>query len=501
MPARFLFFLFVFFSVYAHAAYDYNKRCIAAFDEIVCLRFHEAQRILSSEKKDNPDNLIPVYLENYIDFLKVIISEEEERFDNIRKIKDDRIKKLSRTDKDSPYYRYIIADIHLQYALMRLKFNERITAVYEVNKAYKLLNENLEIYPDFLPSLKGLSVMHALIGTIPDDYQWITQITSLDGTVKQGIEELDKLIDLSMESPAFKWLQAESIFLMTFIALNLESDKTHALLLQSKYYEGEAFSGIVSQSPLISFSYANLLMKTAQNDKAIRILQNRPGGEDYFPFHYLDYLLGLAKLRRLDEDAFNHFYYFVINFNGINYIKSAYQKIAWYFLVNGSEEKYEEYMHRLLYYGDKMIDQDKQAEVEAERGQAPDLFLLRARLLFDGGYYKRAEAILISHKDYFKRRGSQFTLEYTYRLGRIYHEWNKTDKAIPYYKETIREGNFYRFYFIANAALELANIYESRGDFVSARYYYIKCLTMNPDSYKGSMHAKAKAGLNRINEK
>ena len=50
--------------------YDFNSDCMEAYTRIFELRFNEARTILEVEKKEDPYNLIPVFLENYMDFLK-----------------------------------------------------------------------------------------------------------------------------------------------------------------------------------------------------------------------------------------------------------------------------------------------------------------------------------------------------------------------------------------------------------------------------------------------
>ena len=52
---------------------------------------------------------------------------------------------------------------------------------------------------------------------------------------------------------------------------------------------------------MASFILANVAMRTDRGGEAIKILENRPSGKQYHPFPYLDYMLGLAKLQRLDE--------------------------------------------------------------------------------------------------------------------------------------------------------------------------------------------------------
>ena len=80
----------------------------------------------------------------------------------------------------------------------------------------------------------------------------------------------------------------------------------------------------------------------------------------------------------------------LVQFKGKNYIKEAYQKMGWNALIAGDMSRYKFYMERVKLYGDDVIDDDKQVPLEAESGIPPNVTLLKARLLFDGGYYKTA---------------------------------------------------------------------------------------------------------------
>jgi tetratricopeptide (TPR) repeat protein len=127
----------------------------------------------------------------------------------------------------------------------------------------------------------------------------------------------------------------------------------------------------------------------------------------------------------------------------------------------------------------------------------PDVRLLKARILFDGGYYEKAYQFL-------KNRGAEFTyqpriqLEYTYRMGRILHRLGKTAEARQYYEQTISLGEQQPWYFACNAALQTGYLLEEKNDRENARIYYRKCLNMRPKEYASGLHAKAKARLNRL---
>jgi tetratricopeptide (TPR) repeat protein len=208
-------------------------------------------------------------------------------------------------------------------------------------------------------------------------------------------------------------------------------------------------------------------------------------------------MLGVAKLNRLDADACYPILNFLGNFKGKNYIRAAYMHLAWYYLIQNKPKQYETYMERIKIRGNDQVDNDLEALRTAKKGIKPDITLLKARLLFDGGYYANA----IHELDDFKATDAKTGLEYTYRLGRIYHNWGKIDEAVPHYRETIKAGEKMPYYYAANAALQLGIIYEKRNDFASARTYYTEVLSMDFDEYHFSITNKAQAGLNRIKRK
>ncbi|KAF0199615.1 MAG: hypothetical protein FD166_43 [Bacteroidetes bacterium] len=89
-------------------------------------------------------------------------------------------------------------------------------------------------------------------------------------------------------------------------------------------------------------------------------------------------------------------------------------------------------------------------------------------------------------------------IEYTYRLGRIYHKSGNIANAILNYTETLNQGSAFPYYFAANAALQLGNIYENTGNRQKARSYYRQCLDLKYTEYQTSISQKAKAGLSRV---
>lgn len=477
-------------------SYDFNDECKEAYAHIISLRFDKGKKIIASEKVKDPENNIPYLLDNYIYFLTLFIGEEESVFKELEPKKGFIIDRLKDGDEESPYYRYCLAQVYLQWAVARTKFGEYVSATFEINKAYRLLEKNKTEFPDFIPHNINLGLLHTMIGTIPDNYNWVKKIVGIEGTIDQGLDEILKVLNVALNDSSYSHYKAECLFYLSFIQINLMTD-------QQKTFE---YLDIIEsdtenlENPLAVYSLSRIYMSNAMNDKAIDLLTHRPKGKEYFDFYYLDYLAGIAKLHRLDKDADDYFLKYLKHFKGNNYIKDAYQKIGWHYFVHGYTRKYKDYMQKVLDYGNTDVDADKQAEREAKKGELPNYNLLRARLLFDGGYYPEALTEITVGKINHLRNGRD-SLEYFYRIGRIYHEWGKIDVSISYYEKTIQHGANSEYYFAANSALKLGNIYEDKGDLKKAEYFYERAQSMENKEYRNSINQKAKAGINRVETK
>lgn len=469
--------------------YDFNERCRRAYDLLFALRLDEGLALLETEKRLNPGNRMPWFLANYADFFTCYITEDPAQFAAREPNKALRLDALRQGTGSSPWARYAEAELHLQWALARLKFEQYLAAFREIRKAYKLLEENRRRFPDFRPTYKSLGLLHAIIGAIPDQYQWGARIVGLDGDIGQGLAELDALLAWAREDGDYAFEQ-EALVYRALMALYLDNDPEGAWAYSA---EGLALEGHL----LNHFVAASVAMRTGRNDEAIRLLEAAPRGPGYLDFPYLDFMLGLARLRRLDADADRPLRRFLDDFGGANYVREAWQKLGWHELVRGNEAGYRRAMDGCLAHGTSVIDDDKQAEAEARRGVPPHPALLRARLLFDGGYYARALRELEGRSvDDFDRPEER--VEFSYRAGRIYDEAGLPDKAIPYYEATLVRGAGLPLYFAANAALHLGQIHEEAGRVADAEAAYRRCLQLKDHAYASSISSKAKAGLNRL---
>jgi predicted negative regulator of RcsB-dependent stress response len=489
------FFLILFlsdcFSVSAKSHFTWSPKLKNAYKKVLALRFDEANFLIAQEKNQDSENLMVYHVENYLDFFRVYINEEDVEFNRLEGNKDRRLAKIKEGDENSPYYLYLQATTRLHWAMARLKFEEYATAAFEVNKAFKLLTKNVEKFPDFMPNKKELGILHAAVGTIPDNYRWMVEmLSSLEGTFEQGKQELEEVIAYAQRND---FIYEEEIYVLySYLLLHLGNDAEASwkIINTGKLNTKNSLMG--------TFIVANIAMRTDRGDDAITILKNRPAGAAYHSFHYLDYMLGLAKLQRLDKDADVYLKKYVNRFGGKNFIKDAYQKLAWHALLFNNQAEYQRYNNLVKSKGTTVVGSDKSALKEAKAGEVPNTYLLKARLLFDGGHFQKAYDLLSTQCETdFKTKKTQ--LERSYRMGRITHKLQQDRYALDFYQTTIEEGKNEGWYFACRAALERGHIFEKQRKFSEAKAAYNLCLTIKPDEHKTGLHQQAKAGLSRLN--
>jgi hypothetical protein len=488
--------ILVFFSNTSFSQYKYSENCQQSYRAIFSLQFAEARRLIAKERNADPQNLIPVYLENYLDCLTLFINEEPSLYRYLKEKKSQRLSLLEKGNKNSPFYRFCLAQVHLQWAFARLKFSDHTLAAIEVRKAYNLLQDNEKQFPDFLLNKTSLGIVHVAFGLIPENYRWVSDFLGFSGSVDQGINEIRNMATYLGNDRLCVLYKPEAAFYLAFITLNLQQYKNESRKVLDILNIQEDQE--VNNSPLMIFAKSSILMKTGNNDEAIKMLQGRHLSLNRFPFHYLDYLEGVARLNNLDFSAWNNFDVFVRSFKGRNYVISAHQRMAWIVFLKGDSLKYRQLVNNLRQNVAFQVDEDKQVIKEINASEYPNYYLLRARLLFDGGYYTRALSVLLNNPVNITAKTKKDLIEYSYRLGRIYHESGNITMALEYYEKTINNGKSDPYYFALASAWQMGLIYENLMDWKKAEASYHRCLTIDTHEYKSSLRQKAKAGLERV---
>lgn len=487
----FLLLLILFKSSSAHLYV--NENCKQAYEYALALRFEKAEFYINKEREVHPDNVYLAYLESYIGFLKSFISEDDLVFKANKDKMDLALESIEKLDNASPYKDYLKANVNLQWAFARIKFGEYFTSAIEINRAYRLIEKNNKNFPDFYPNKITHAVLTIIIGIVPDKYDWVLDLVSMEGSVQNGTLELYKFLDITKKDSEYAYLKNECLFYLGFIEVNINPDKSKSQNILQQIIP------LSDSNMLFNFLSINILSKSGrfvEMEIQFKKLENK---NDYYPIYFLDYLYADYYLKELETDSAKKYYaQFLKNFKGKNYIKDAWRKTAWTFLIEGNEQKYKQLMSAVGNSGNADIGIDKDANIEYEKGEIPNVSLVKSRLLFDGFKYNMA----LSELENIDNSNLNFDqlLEKDYRYARIMHKTNSIADAKKYYKQVVLSSDLTREYFPANSALNLGEIYELQDSLSMALLYYNKCTKMDFDQFENGIKSMAKEGIRRVNK-
>lgn len=448
-----------------------------------------AQLQVQKLQLQQPDNLIPVLLNNYIDFYTLFFNEDPSDYTKLYPQFQERLDLMASGNKKDPYYLYAQAVIRIQRATIQIKFGHFWDAGWDCRKAFLLLKENRKKYPQFSPNDLWFGALEAAIGTVPKGYKWLTNLFGMRGSISEGMKKVRNYANSN--DPLAKQFNAESVFVYTYLLFYLENQQDEAMdyILQKKLD--------LVNNHLHAFMAANLAINHKNVELAKSIVNNRQKSADYIKLPIWDFLMGFVKLNHLElNEAIVYFDQFSKTFKGSFYLKDVHQKISWCYFLLGNQQQAEAYRQLVLTKGSTISEADKKALREAKNNYWPNNLLLKARLLSDGGYQLDALKLLAgkSSNDFSKETDK---LEFAYRVARIYDEMGKKEEAIKHYLIAIKIGENRPEYFAARAALQIGQIYENRGEIQLAIQYYERCISMDDHEYKDTLDQRAKSGIAR----
>lgn len=481
---------FLFFTTNTSANFDFNQNCVRAYQSIFQLKLNTARQLIAAEKKARPNNSIIPFLENYVDCYYLLTNESKSEFERLEANKSARLAQISADDKSSPYYLYTQAQINLQWALIRGRYGSYFTAAREINKANSQLTENSRKHPGFHPNSMGLGLINVVIGVLPDGILKSTLSTfGLKGNLQNGLNMLDRLAE-NLPKTTYEPFYEETIFNYAYVLSDV-AKSSQAYAKTMKYT-----ARIADSSLLKTYLRAYVCSRNGHTDEAIQILANRPTGASYQPFPYLDYLMGISKLNKMDLTAESSFEKFLQTNKGNNYIKDTYLHLGWIELFKGNEQGYSSYIAKAKSNGYTYHDRDKQAVNEAN-APMPNKELLKARLYFDGGYFTKAlELLNASNEEDFSSLKDK--TEYYYRLGRVNEGLGKDDLALANFQNAINTGKNLKYYYAAKSAVEMGKIYTQNKNITKAKASFNTALSMKGHDQVNSIENEAKQGLKRV---
>ncbi|UII24919.1 hypothetical protein LVD15_16595 [Fulvivirga maritima] len=476
----YLFLLFISFNSWG-SDLSFSSQEAKAYHHILSLRFDAATPYLTKKTAG------VVYLENLKESLKIIFSEDSDLFNDFKDDFEDRYEYIDDLSTSSAYKKFYLAELRLHSAFVHLKMGAEWDAAWDFRKAYKLIEENQDEHPDFLPNYKSLGMLHIMLGSVPSKYQWILHLLGMNGTVEEGIEEINKL------AQSGNTFQKEAEAIRCLLKSYLLNEQKEAIEEFKKVYASS------SDNLLFGYLYMSLLMKASHGQQALNLYHKLTNLSDgYYTLNILHYSAGEVYLQKGNyKKAQQELKTFIEHNTGKNLLKDSWYKLFLSYWLSGDSSSAKEAFDKAKNTGSTVAEADKHADKSLKKDNYPNQTIMKIRLSTDGGFYERAKQLLNQKAEL---STDEEKTEYTYRKARLYHKTGDLKKAIDLYKETITMAGSQPWYYAPNSCLQLGYIYIIKNNEAEAKKYFEKVLEYNNYEYKTSITNKAKASLNELED-
>ena len=474
-------------SLVGQATANFTPGYKKAHTSITQLRFQEAQAIIKLEKQRDRNNRVGDYLQAVMLCVELFANEDQNHYEQSQDRIDGFISRIEDLNESSPYRNLFLGELYVAQATLNGKYKNNIKAAWQFYKAYDYLTDNRDEFPEFMPTYIPLGVLYAAVGSLPDDYRSLASLLGFEGSVPEGMAMLKKSYETLALDPELSFYTPYAGFVYSFVSYQLSTNDM---------ISPDMLGLDVAKSSVLIYAQAQIDLARGDAKKALKWLDNRPMGDGYMGFNYLDYLQGKILLGLEPDRCVPYFERYLKSNASQVYVKSTYRYLTWYYLLEGKKRKAEEVGRNIFLKGEAVAGADRQALVEARRGFNP--VLIRARVLFDAGRFDEAEEVLMKSGVDQCCQTSIEQAEYYYRFGRIKQQQKRGYLALEWYQKALAVPDVEANYSVGNSALQMASIYDAAGDKKSAKTYYKKTLKYSGFPFYEGIHQKAKAGLAQL---
>jgi tetratricopeptide (TPR) repeat protein len=465
----------------------FRSEMLLAWQELIHLDLSACRRRCAAFSGGTNPDPAALYLDHLAVTVGLLTDSPDLSYSEYRDLEEKHLVAAGALDPELPFQLFVLSEIRLQAALVRLKFSDHLSALWTLRQAFLLARKNNAKFPDFIPSYKTLGLLEVAFGHTPEQYHWLLRILGMQTDAGAGMAALQR------SGRADDPVGLESRLLGALVHAYLMSDPEAALRPSAELLL--RFPG----SPLLCYVFASVAMKNAQSEAAFGALPP-PGDPGYRLLPPLHYLSGEIHLQKREYDTAKAEYdRFLAAHRGRNLVKDAHFKAAMSLWLSGREADARARLRFADGQGERSAEVDKNADNSIRSGLLPHPVLLQARYSTDGGYYRDAEQSLLSIEPGQLQRLEDQT-EYHYRLGRLRHRQGHLDLAVDLYLRTIELQGPHTWYLAPNACLQLGYIYAGRGEKEQARRYFRQAAVYKDHPYVDSIRSKSRNALNGLDK-
>lgn len=460
----------------------YTASIQEAHHAILSLNFTKAEQLLDQEKR----GAASIWLKSYASFINFLTTSEISNPRELIVFYDAQTTLLS-AEEPSSIVTLGMADNYLFKAYTHLTLKEYLWAGTSYIKAQRQFSKLLASDPSFMANARNQLIQIMADSWMTENLPFVNRVKDIEQAKKQYNGHINQCLKNDATPATFKReMKIVSILLLPYIEQDAES------IYQQSIRYGSNWS---TEGPIENLAFSNCCQKAKHYPEAKKCLTQGEYLAYSQQFNRLNLLLGNAYLNQINDSAIN--YYISFNEAQKNTNTRAYclLKQAWFFKIKNENANYNKALNELQLVKEVFTPEDEQAKYEVQFSTYWNKPLLTARILFDGGNYKKSLSNLDSAKQFYPTYHAYQKITYHYQLARTYHLLNKPSKAKLEYQNVIDIDLQDTFYFSAYAYYFLGSLFEEENDTTSATASYNACLSCDSPIYKASIHRKAKLKL------
>ncbi len=485
----FLFFLVSSYRIEAQTVYKITPAGQKALEAIYDLRIYDAEDILNEELRKHPENHYTYFLLNYCNVFKVMYNPSEEAFENFENSAEKYLNIVENDNDTSVLHYAALYEMKLYRGVLKIKFGEKFSGLRYAYGAYNGVYDLLEKHPGYAPVQKLDGMFNIAVSNMPPFVKFAVSFFGVSGNYQRGVKIMKLYYN---KEKSKKTYNIEAALFMIFAGkLNKTPVKAYNFV--------KTLPDTVTAFKLLKYFRANLAYRTGHNDEALFYLKDFYADNIQYPFPFYHYLTGKILLRKLDYRAIYHFEKFLSENKNKDYLKEINYKLALAYLLKNDIQNFEKFKNIACDIGDDITERDRETLYDCGLDYIPDINLVKAELLLNGGYFAKADSVLQNGIMRTKPLVAD-SLEFYVLKAKLAKHSKNLRTAISLYKKVLTQGKDEDYQFACEAALELGKIYESQGNKLTAKHYYQLTRNLYHSNFYEYLDSEAEKGLDRLGE-
>lgn len=399
---------------------------------------------------------------------------------------EERIDALDGQRKPGPWARHALAECYLHRALVQGRYGHEVKAGISFYKAYTRTKSLAHDQPGFLPARKSMGVYLMILGLMPIERNFFMKLAGIRGDVDAGLADLRRCSDSANAQ------QAEATLLYSLAQMYVRDQPEQGRANLIRYVNNE-YDDLLGLTLL-----ANVYKEDHQNGRALAALNVMQREKGHLPFYFPLLLKGELHLQALELDsAIPPLEQYLTVCSRQRLVKQLHYKLFVAYFLKGDSLAANAHFYAIHTDGEIGTDGDRYAEYFYNRGLIPDKRLLRCRVLYDGGFYERAQRILDSIPPSSLPTLNELA-ELSYRRARLAQRRKDTTTAQRLFLLTISTAGDDPSYYAPMSCLQLGQIALRRRQFDEARTWLERVKTYPRHEYKDGLDERADHALKRL---